>query len=84
MQDRIFIGVFPGGIVYADRHVEEQRDYKKLAFLPYDTLELDIQADCPAELISEIVHSAAKIQAKRGEEFPISSSGGQSVLLGKR
>ena len=86
MQNRIFIGIFPGGIRYADRHVEEHGDYKKLAFLPYDTLELDIQADCPAELISEIVQDAAKVQARRGESAPISAcgGGGQSVILGKR
>jgi hypothetical protein len=86
MQDRILIGVVPGGIRYADRHVEEHGDYKKLAFLPYDTLELDIYPDCPAELISEIVQDAATVQARRGESFPISACGGgvQSVILGKR
>jgi hypothetical protein len=82
MQNRIFTGIFPGGIVYADRDVEEHGDFKKLAFLPYDTLQLDIKADCPGELISEIVRSAAAVQAKRGEEFRISETG-QSIVLGK-
>jgi hypothetical protein len=35
--DPLFIGLFPGGVSYANRNVEEHGDYKRLAFLPYDT-----------------------------------------------
>src|SRR4051812_49130421 len=36
--ERLFIGLLPCGVVYADRLQEVERDYKRLAFLPYDTL----------------------------------------------
>ncbi|MDR5727276.1 MAG: hypothetical protein RB191_07390 [Terriglobia bacterium] len=78
---RIFIGIYPAGIVYADRTVEIDGDYARLAFLPYSTLELEFSRTCPAELKSEIRDSAALIQAKRGQAFRISECG-QSVMLG--
>ena len=53
--DPLFIGIFPGGISYADRTVERDGDYKRLAFLPYDTLALQVQKDCPPELRHRIV-----------------------------
>jgi hypothetical protein len=40
---RLFIGVFPCGISYADRHHEEYGDYKALAFLPYESLTLEFR-----------------------------------------
>jgi hypothetical protein len=40
--DPLFIGLFPTGFSYADRTREEQGDYKRIAFLPYDTLELKV------------------------------------------
>src|SRR5262245_36376077 len=82
MQDRIFIGVYPGGIVYADRKVERNGDYKRLAFLAYSTLELKIERDCPKKLRPIIEAFAAGVQARRGEAFAISASG-QTVILGK-
>ena len=30
--DPLFIGLFPGGVSYANRNVEEDGDYKRLAF----------------------------------------------------
>lgn len=82
MNERIFIGVFPGGISYADRQREKHGDYARLAFLPYDTLELKVEPDCPAELRPQIETDAAAVQAKRGELFQISSAG-QTVMLGR-
>jgi hypothetical protein len=81
MSDRLFIGVFPAGISYADRHREEHGDYAKLAFLPYDTLQLKVYDGCPAELRTEIEADAATIQARRGEQFQVSSCA-QYVTLG--
>lgn len=78
--NRLFIGVFSTGISYADRHREEQGDYAKLAFLPYDTLQLEVYA-CPVELQARIQSHAATIQARRGQQFQVSSSG-QTVMLG--
>jgi CO dehydrogenase/acetyl-CoA synthase beta subunit len=73
--------VYPTGIVYADRFVEEGGDYKRLAFLPYATLQLDVRKSCPQDLRKQIEEDASKIQARRGERFEVSTAG-QSVVLG--
>jgi hypothetical protein len=78
---QLFIGVFPCGISYADRHHEEHGDYKSLAFLPYSSLVLEFRKDCPVELRGKIIASAAAIQARKGEQYQISGCG-QTVLLG--
>ena len=79
---RIFIGCFPEGIVYADRTVEIDGDYARLAFLSYSTLKLEFFPACPLQLKQEIRDSAARIQTKRGEHFQISACG-QTVILGR-
>jgi hypothetical protein len=73
--------VYPAGIVFADRKNEVNGDYKTLAFLPYSTLILEIRKDCPSELVEEIKSTAATYQARRGEQFRISTCG-QTVTLG--
>jgi hypothetical protein len=80
---RIFAGIYPTGIVYADRKRERGGDYARLAFLSFDTLELDIEPDCPRTLRQQIIEDAARIQARKGEDFQISQAG-QTVLLGSR
>ena len=70
---RLFIGIYPGGIVYADREREINGDYARLAFLSYRTLALEIEPKCPAELRERIVAGAARIIAMRGQSFPIDS-----------
>lgn len=84
-ENRIFSCVFPTGISYADRTVEDRRtrDYKRLAFLPFATLELEVEKECPPDLLTEIREDAAKIQARRGQPFQVSSCN-QTVILGKR
>jgi hypothetical protein len=77
---QLFIGVFPAGISYADRTKEEDGDYKKIAFLPYRSLELEIHAP-RSELLPQIKEHAATIQARRGELFEVSTCG-QTVKLG--
>ncbi len=79
---RLFIGVFPGGISYADRTVEEHGDYKKLAFLPYDTLVLDLKPGVSAALAKAIKAHAATIRARKGQHFATDTSG-HYVVLGK-
>ena len=79
---RIFSGIYPGGVVFANWTVEQAGDYKRLAFLPYRSLELEIERDCPPDLAEEIRLAAAPIQARRGGEFQISASG-QTVVLGR-
>lgn len=81
--DRLFIGVFPCGISYADRKVEEHGDYKRLAFLPYSSLDLEWFKDCPESLRGRIIADASKIQARRGEDFQISAVG-QTIRLGEK
>ena len=83
MNARIFAGIYPEGIVYADRKREVAGDYKRLAFLSYGTLALDVERDCPTALRADIVADAATIQARKGESFEVSSSG-QTVTLGSR
>lgn len=79
--DRIFVGVYPTGISYADRKREKHGDWAKLAHLFFDTLELKIEKDCPAAFAEWIKQDAAKIQARKGEEYETSWSG-QTITLG--
>ena len=67
--------------MYADRTVEEAGDYKRLAFLPYSSLELELKPDCPPDLAEQIRVHAATIQARRGQEFQVSACN-QTVMLG--
>lgn len=78
---RLFIGVFPCGLSYADRWTEQHGDYKRLAFLPYSTLVLQVEPDCPPDLRTEIETDAATIIARRGQPFQVSACG-QTVTLG--
>jgi hypothetical protein len=80
--DRLFIGVYPTGILYADRSREKDGDYARCAFLDFNTLTLNFDRDCPNTLRAEIERDAAKIQARRGEPFETSAAG-QTVILGK-
>lgn len=79
--ERLFIGVYPGGIVYADRSKEVSGDYARLAFLSYHSLELEVQNDCPSDLLELIKAHASTLQSRRGELFQISTCG-QTVMLG--
>ena len=78
---RLFIGNYPEGIVYADRFVEEHGDYKRLAFLSYRTLTLELSPHVPDFLRERIEEDAAAIQARSGQQYQISGSG-QSIQLG--
>lgn len=80
LTERLFCGVFPGGLVWADRGREKAGDYAKVAFMPYDTLEAKFEADCPKGFIPLIQEEVKRMQARRGEAFPLSAS--QSVILG--
>lgn len=79
---RLFSGVYPTGIVYADKARERDGDYLRVAFLPFSTLQLEWSpGQHPAELRAEIERDAAEVIARRGEQYPVSSSG-QTVTLG--
>ena len=80
--DRLFVAVWSTGIGYADKTVEVDGDYKRLGFLPYHTLKLQIYDGCPDDLKEQIELDAQAIINKRGEQFAISASG-QYVTLGE-
>lgn len=75
---RVFSGMYPCGIVYADRFVEEHGDYKRLAFLPYNGMVLQIEKDCPPELEKYIRNSIKQYEGKT--ELQTSSSGQMTKL----
>jgi len=77
--NRLFAGKYSAGIVYADKKVPFGRDYKKIAFMPYNTLELRFYK-CPDELKQEIINDA--LTYKRGDKLQISTCG-QTVILGE-
>lgn len=90
--DRLFVGVYPGGMVYADRAREQHGDYARVAFLPWHSLTLQVEPGADAALVALARASAAKLQAKRGELYPLSATadrdangnltGSQCVRLG--
>ena len=80
-EQRLFIGKYPCGLVYADRDKEVQGDYKRIAFLSYSKLELEID-DKRSPLLAEVKAHAATVQAKRGQEYSI--AGNMSIILGKK
>lgn len=78
----LFIGIYPGGIVYADNSRELDGDYRNVAFLDYETLEFDVR-DPKSPLLELARKDAAGIQARRGESFSTSECG-HTVLLGSK
>jgi hypothetical protein len=74
---RLFAGIYPGGLVYADTGREKHGDYARLAFLSWATLQLDVEKDCPAKFREAIEADAAKVQARPGERHA-------GVFLGER
>lgn len=83
LNERIFIGVFPGGLSYADRKVERHGDYAPLGFLDYAKLELRFDDKCPEGMKGWIAAHARTIQARKGEQYQVSTSG-QTITLGYR
>lgn len=77
--ERIFKGNYPTGVIYADRNYP---DFKRLAYLNYATLVLNIEKDCPDELTHDIIEDARIIQSRKGEFYQISTCG-QGVTLGE-
>ena len=78
--DALFIGTYPGGIVYADRTTRGPGfDYARVAFLPYDTLVLEVKGNADPELKQRARAHAS--QYKAGEKLIISTTG-QYVILG--
>ena len=83
LPERIFCGVFATGLSYADREKEEGGDYKRLAFISFSTLTLEVEKSCPAELRPYIERNAKLLQNKRGQEYQVDTCG-HTVLLGQK
>ena len=83
IQARISAGVFPAGISYADREIERNGDFAKLAFLDFATLTLTFDKLCPEIFKPWINQAAAAVQACKGQPYQVSTSG-QTVTLGWR
>ena len=80
----MFAGVYPTGIVYADKSFEINGDYARIAFLSYRTLELEWApwgGTCSKALREAVQADADAIIARRGEQYQVSTCG-QTVLLG--
>ena len=80
-EQRLFSGVYPTGIYYADRKKQKNGDYMKIGFLSFATLELKVYNNPDKELKDLMFTDAAAIQARRGEKFQKTTSG-QFVILG--
>lgn len=59
--DWLFIGCYSCGYVLADKWVEVSGDYRRLAFIPYNTLELQVDDSCPLYLVPLIAELHIKI-----------------------
>lgn len=80
-QESLFIGCFPTGLGYADRRRERHGDYQHVARVSFATLQLELEKDCPADLVPLVKAHHASMEARRGEEYQVSMCG-QSVILG--
>lgn len=82
LSDRLFSGVYPTGIVYADRARSRGGDYERVAFLSFSTLELEVaRGQEKSPLLPLVREDAARLQARRGQRYEVSASG-QYVVLG--
>lgn len=78
--DRLFCGLYPTGIVYADSGRAGAGDYKRLAYLNYATLKLDLEPDCLPEFKVLIEADAELLRESQGTNYQI--AGNASVILG--
>lgn len=78
-ETRVLIVRYPTAVVFTDRAVEEDGDYKPLAYLYYRDMRLEIPSDCPASLQPYIVAKAKQIIA--GGRFKCAGVGAESVDL---
>lgn len=76
----LFSGIYPTGIVYADKDIQSGGDYHKVAFLSFQTLELKVY-DKSSRLLPQVEADAAKIIGRKGESFDTSACG-QPITLG--
>ena len=83
--ERLFCGVQPCALVYADRGREREGDYVRLASLPYHTLALEWEKgepdkSVPASVIASIEADAKQMANRQGQRFQI--AGNLTITLG--
>jgi len=77
---RLFIGSYPCGVVFADRARAKGADYARLGFINYETLELEIEDDCPPECAA-LIREWCKEHMKPGTLYPVAQ---YEIELGTR
>lgn len=77
---RLFIGCYPTGWMYCDRLVQKDGDYRRVAFLPYSSLVLEVETQCPAVLLPLIEANAADMQGRKGQQYQ--TAGNSWITLG--
>jgi hypothetical protein len=80
LKERLFCGIFPTGWSWADRAIEEHGDYQTVAYMSFEKLELEIRKP-GSPLVPMIQKHAEELQAKRGQQYQVSTCG-QTVMLG--
>ena len=77
----LFIGHYPTGFVYANKRKEVSGDYKRVAYLNYDTLVLELEKDCPADLKALVEAHHKDVQKLRHTVYRI--AGNMTTVLGR-
>lgn len=78
-EDALFSCCMPCGFTWCDRTKEEHGDYKRIAFMPYDTMKLEIHS--PRNfLIPRVKEDAARLIALTGTRYAI--AGNVTITLG--
>ena len=81
LETRLWCGCYPTGWVWCDQAIERRGDYRRLAYMAYSRLELELEPDCPEKWKPLLASEAAKLQARRGQAYPVTTCG-QTVTLG--
>lgn len=83
MPVNMFCGIYPCGLVFADKSLMEAGDYKDLAFINYRTLKITWRAKKMShEFRRYIISEAKNLRSMRGQQYQISSCG-QYIILGE-
>jgi hypothetical protein len=82
-EGRLGIYVYPCGICYSDRQEYKWGDYKRVAFLDYDTLTFQPEPDANADVLAAAKRDAAMLQSRKGQRFDIDACG-NCVVLGSK
>lgn len=73
LDERLFAGVYPAGLVMCDKAVKKNNDYRDLGILFWSTLVFRPERDCPGYWLKFLQARAAVDQLRIGEPFNWSS-----------